>query len=621
MCCRFDKMFVGSYVSLADVLQAHVASGGKALQAPGQAKDGDITNVVPLFDDERIHQFLRKHAPSLLEYTASIGMRRIIACIPMTHGYSICAGLWKLVQDLDVDKKTEVHMDMFTKLCATYKAAVGKYFDHLMPLITGEIDAKHCAKAASAGKPRPSYYIAHNGVTNMIRPLMELAQQLASGTNADGDKLVAPILRALVTFETWQMVRKHYKGQEAADKIITTMLHELLGLTEATLQSKKQPLKPLFEAEPALDTIAFADAYTINADNMNKYKKECWFVDYVTQLFPMLFAAQSTRSKDVDSKAIWAGIGKMSDATIKEALKLDDAYPLEQFRFFNVAQALLSTTKADRVNDGGAGAEAAKAVDVSAPSWSFQQAREQEASVEHGYSRIIDLGDAKAADEMVRAYVRGEFKALYESELKVKRAQENDALVKELVHQVLVAPTRQAVLSLFRDGLKRGDTHVRLFNTSSDAFEPLREALLSAPKGKDGDGENQFPHEVRAYALELLLLGRDTDAAAGVDGKHPIVWNNGNVLLGADMKSFAAAFHRANAYGRFDTIKTDYAQRNQHVYRAGKPNRHGHSNDKPSFWALSGGRWQCLADMYKEVTPAEYAAYLAVHRGCCGNHQ
>jgi hypothetical protein len=202
---RVDKTFVGAYVSLADVLQAHVASGGKALQAPGQGNNADITNVVPLFDDERIHVFLRKYAPSLLEYTASIGMRRVIANVPMTHSFTICAGLWKLVQDLDVDRKTEVHMTLFTKLCTTYKIAVGKYFDHLLPLISGELYATHCSKAAQEGKPRPSYYLAHSGVTIMVRPLMELAHQMASGKHVTGDKLVAPMLRALFSFETWQV--------------------------------------------------------------------------------------------------------------------------------------------------------------------------------------------------------------------------------------------------------------------------------------------------------------------------------------------------------------------------------------------------------------------------------
>jgi hypothetical protein len=90
------------------------------------------------------------------------------------------------------------------------------------------------------------------------------------------------------------MVRKHYKNQEDAPKIITTLLYELLGLDGAKMQAKKQPLTPLFESEPALDSIAFADDYTIDSKAVHRYAKECWFVDYVTQLFPMLFATTTT---------------------------------------------------------------------------------------------------------------------------------------------------------------------------------------------------------------------------------------------------------------------------------------------------------------------------------------
>ena len=37
-----------------------------------------INNVIPYFDDERIHIFLKKYSPKLLEYNASIGIRKIL---------------------------------------------------------------------------------------------------------------------------------------------------------------------------------------------------------------------------------------------------------------------------------------------------------------------------------------------------------------------------------------------------------------------------------------------------------------------------------------------------------------------------------------------------------------
>jgi hypothetical protein len=67
-------------VSLSDVLT--VLDMGQKLKHPYNTEE--IINVIPIFDDDRIHKFLRKYAPTILEYICSIGMRRIISDIPNT---------------------------------------------------------------------------------------------------------------------------------------------------------------------------------------------------------------------------------------------------------------------------------------------------------------------------------------------------------------------------------------------------------------------------------------------------------------------------------------------------------------------------------------------------------
>ena len=74
MTYRLTDIYPGCFVSLADVLTAYVVSKGQALEVPGQPTK-TIVNVVPFYDDERIHRFLRKYAPKMLEYIASVGMR------------------------------------------------------------------------------------------------------------------------------------------------------------------------------------------------------------------------------------------------------------------------------------------------------------------------------------------------------------------------------------------------------------------------------------------------------------------------------------------------------------------------------------------------------------------
>lgn len=81
------EIHAGCFVSVADIITAYIQAGNdgdKSLMAPGI--DKKITNVIPVFDDPRIGIFLKTYAPSLVEFSSSIGMRRVIADVPMTFG-------------------------------------------------------------------------------------------------------------------------------------------------------------------------------------------------------------------------------------------------------------------------------------------------------------------------------------------------------------------------------------------------------------------------------------------------------------------------------------------------------------------------------------------------------
>ena len=44
-------------------------------------------------------------------------------------------------------------------------------------------------------------------------------------------------------------------------------------------------------------------------------------------------------------------------------------------------------------------------------------------------------------------------------------------------------------------------------------------------------------------------------------------------------------------------------------------NRHGHSNVKPSYWALG---YSTIKQMKESVTEEEYNNYVTLHNNCCG---
>jgi len=127
---RMNEIYYGCHISVADIITSfHQSSDSEfKLKAPGY--DKEITNAIPVFDDPKIGVFLKKYAPSILEYSSSIGMRRIIADVPMTFGYTIIAGIRRMIYDLNKNKST-VHLDTFKQLVSTAASFVGKYYDHV----------------------------------------------------------------------------------------------------------------------------------------------------------------------------------------------------------------------------------------------------------------------------------------------------------------------------------------------------------------------------------------------------------------------------------------------------------------------------------------------------------
>lgn len=153
------EIYVGCYVSVADIITSYIQAGDdgeKKLMAPGI--DKEITNVIPVFDDPRIGVFLKKYAPSLLEFSSSIGIRRVIADIPMTFGYTIIAGIRKLFYDLNKSKST-AHIETFGKFVETAASFVGKYYDHIEELLVDQ----DCGIFG--------YYLGNFGIADLIIPL------------------------------------------------------------------------------------------------------------------------------------------------------------------------------------------------------------------------------------------------------------------------------------------------------------------------------------------------------------------------------------------------------------------------------------------------------------------
>lgn len=413
MTWRLNEIFLGCYISLSDILVAFNQSKGETLLVPAIGKE--ITNVIPIFDDPRIGNFLRKYAPSLLEYTFSVGMRRMIAEVPMTIGYTIASGIIKMVQELNENKST-LHVEVFEQLVTTFDSFVGRYFDHITPLLKETENAK------------TSFYLAGNGVSNLISPIYRMFRE----SNHERIKLIPDILRTLFSHEVWQIIRRAYKGKEDCEAIARSMLNKLIGID---FEKHKTSTKELFEKEPLLSDIKFYDQPAINSVHLTELCDKINQVEYLALMPKYLEAVAQKKSEMIKN------MPPVTGQVVLDTLNIDYSYKL--FLFLNIFQALYYTTSASRID------------------------------LNKEVMKIVDLKDQKRAKKTIRQYIRRQFESLYLSDLAAKQKQEQEIMGEVLVDTILSSITYDDLVTAWRHGVERNEVTYKIKNSSSTGFNSL----------------------------------------------------------------------------------------------------------------------------------------------------
>jgi hypothetical protein len=169
---NINIIHTGHFCSLADIMAHHDSNGPQsALSVPGFKVDTDaegklvgngrIDNVIPILPPQ-LFQFLHTNAPSVLDFFASVGMRRLIASIPGTLPATLSAALLKMMKVVSVEP-TEVNVtalldlwsglqavstvkynaaafnEIFSAIADARKPAAGAPTDRLLPTITSQL--------------------------------------------------------------------------------------------------------------------------------------------------------------------------------------------------------------------------------------------------------------------------------------------------------------------------------------------------------------------------------------------------------------------------------------------------------------------------------------------------
>jgi len=414
---HINDVLLGTCVSMSDIMM--VKELGNTLRDP--FTDKEIINVIPFFDDDRIQKFLMKYAPTLLEYTASLGMRRLISDVPHTYKYTIVGGLYTIARRLtdSPSHRTEGNVDIFMKFIVTYKTAVNGLFDYVVPQIREPSDVE---KAGNL-----SYYISNNGVTNMISPLITIIEE-----NGDKIQYIPNILRALFSFEIHQVMRKFHKSDDDGYLKRKAILDKLLGID---LKKYGRPIPGYFEKEKS------PKQYRTPHIDEKLYRQLIDKVFWLTtvSMLPtyIAFALRGEGDKIINMPEI-------TKATVEKNLGID--FAIDRFKLYCIVQSFLYDTKALRIGEG--------------------------------VMKIEDCGNEERMNKMIGDYIEKQYRADYQSRLSQKLKEEKRILADELVDKLIKSDDYAEYVDLFRNGLERGGVKALIADQYKLGFVELRNQMF-----------------------------------------------------------------------------------------------------------------------------------------------
>lgn len=418
MCYRTQKIIKGSFASISDLI-VNLECNRKLLDPIHKE---EIVNVIPIFDDIEIYNFIKKYAPTLLEYTSSIGMRRMIIDVPFTFVHTVASGLWILTEELH-NNRIDLNFDLFEKLLKPFVQSAKPLFDWVTPFLKDQ-------------DPKLSYYIGNNGLTNMIQPM--------SVKSTEGDTSnFHRILSALFSFESYQSTRKMYKGMDDGYIRKRKFVNDLLGI-DFNKYGTKLPDHYKQNNDPV-----FYDNYHINNEMFDKLLERLTYVNYGPFLHELI---KHTITHDNYSEWKEKVMGKdyTTDESIKDSLKI--YFDVRLFKYFCIVQSIIFDSKVKRTD------------------------HEQRKMI------ICDCANYEEATKMIKNYISNEYKQEYIKRINIKESEEHQMLMDELVTSMLNTDSLTTFNKSFRDGITRGHVTELIRDTYSSGYKPLKEGLMDLTK-------------------------------------------------------------------------------------------------------------------------------------------
>eukprot|EP00397_Hematodinium_sp_SG-2012_P003676 GEMP01003684.1.p1 GENE.GEMP01003684.1~~GEMP01003684.1.p1 ORF type:complete len:1155 (+),score=327.23 GEMP01003684.1:76-3540(+) len=314
------------------------------------------------------------------------------------------------------------------------------------------------------------------------------------------------------------------RGQFKSDSGTEDRIKAMCRLLGMDLSQHATPLKPMFEEEP--ENPEHYDTVTIPAEGLPSWVPA--IANFVSLQRACLCFSEHPPKKH---KEIAINPDCVSALCHSSPLSIESTFGVESGHWYQIATcatSLLTTCEADRVD---------------------KEARTM---------RIADPTSADECQSFLRTCVRNIIADDYAVRLRAKKADEAQQRMEQL--QQLLCSCED--FDTFVSNLQR------IPSRAAEGFNTLKDKML--------DMARDIP--LRAEKLRLMVTGRTVDA-------EPI-WAQGNVLFG-NLDAYAAAFRamdKMDMWKRILEIKAEFGS--YHYREGGNRNRHGHSNNFPSWWAL-----------------------------------
>ena len=414
-------IYPGCYISVSDIITAEsISKNEKKLMAPGINQE--INNCIPVFSDKRVYDFLRKYAPTILELSAGIGMRRVLADIPKTFEGNILAGLWKMIGIVKGNEKFEINIKSLIELIRTMVIVAGNHNEDVIEVIQNQFKNEKCKNLG--------LYLNGYGLFQLLPVMNKLATQ-----NMLSKEELQKFLRAIYRFEIYKIIRKNIRKNENRKDYIEKTLNEALGIDFDKYGTK---LPEMFEKKLNPE---FCDTYIINKDKISEFKKQMGWVENIPYAYYLLEAAQKQ-----DPLNEIKNMPQFTPEKKNEYFGIN--YDFNKFLIFNIVQSLLYKEKIDRENENDK------------------------------IMKIMDSNDEAEVEKFLKEQTKHIYSSKYSIENQKQIKLQNEIITKELVEKLKNAPTLDEFNELMRKGITKGYlTHI-IKDESTKGYNDLKNILL-----------------------------------------------------------------------------------------------------------------------------------------------